>query len=475
MFLMTVFIFTTLPLGLHAQLRNNEVFFSVPSSNNQIQILYQSSTQPLMMYPEESGTTMIPMDQYNDYEGWWHCFTGMPAYSYLGFAGDTAVPLFWNDTVQPPMYRYTPITTDPSGDNLFDLNNLDIVRSLMTYSADKLYFAIQNSGGGFPTSSGFTFYSYMPIIANPEADPDTDPIVFGLLYTTNVTGIISPGLYKISGTGFADLQYLAPIETSIDAVTNKLYLSCNISDLMNDADFMSWYDVDNPRIATMTITSKITLTGGTQESDRTDSNDILLTPIQIINPDDFEPTLELQSFDYIQDTVNLTVTYHDADGTIPLAVDVQIDNDMPISLTPQLPLDFGSVVTYVANDIPVSSDWIMATVKCSDDGLNYQTIPILHNTANQDTYAPPANASYALYPNPAVHEIFIQPKNRAEKPTTLSIYNIKGQKLSSRLIRADEQFPLKFSLDQKFSAGLYMVKIETPKRTITKRFLKIVE
>lgn len=461
--------------GLAAEARNNEVFFSAPNQNNQIQVLHRSNIATELLKYQNGTVNGLPMAQYYGMVDWRNATIQVPTYPFIGFRGEQIIPLFWNEAGTPPAGLYTSLTSDPVGDNLFNLANLDIVSTAMTFSEDRIYFSIQNNGGGFPTGTGFTFYSYMPIIVDPDATAESNPIVYGLMYTTTVTGIISPGLYKIAGTGVNDLVFLAPIVSTVDAVNNRLVLSCSINDLLNDSDFMQWYNPDNPRVATTTITSRITLTGGTQEADITASSNVLLKPIPAIYPDLHEPIIEVQSAAFEQSSISIAISYQDLDGTIPWIVEIQIDDQEPIPLTPIPPFEFASFVTYSTGNIPVATDWVVATIRYSDDGMNINTLNVYNTSSNDDESNTPVVKAFTVYPNPARNELNIDSVDKSFLPHTVSIYNAKGQRIFRQQVAKDAAYPLHIRLDDKHISGLYIVKIETQERTFTNKFIKIVE
>jgi hypothetical protein len=62
-------------------------------------------------------------------------------------------------------------------------NNVDITHCYASYSDSKLYFRLDNNGGGFPTGGGlFTYYIYSVGLINPNS---TDSTAYVLLYADN--------------------------------------------------------------------------------------------------------------------------------------------------------------------------------------------------------------------------------------------------------------------------------------------------
>jgi hypothetical protein len=191
---------------------------------------------------------------------------GTTARAYLGSRqlSSTGVmnlyPVYYEGSALPGLADITKIGNDEQNTSL--TNIYDIVADYVSFSDTKLYMAIQNRGGGFPTSGSFgtVYNSYMSIIADPVADPDDpDTIVWALNYMNVALGGISPGLYKITGTGTSDLIRIGDIQSQIVSGSNLLIMSCNISDLMADPDFAAWFDPANPVMGTQTITNRTTV------------------------------------------------------------------------------------------------------------------------------------------------------------------------------------------------------------------------
>ncbi len=228
-----------------------------PGANSSNKVLYRGSSSVLEseldVYEPTTSTyqSQVP---------------GSSSRSYLGArqlstAGITHLyPVYYDGTALPGLAYLSKISDDAQNTSL--TNNYDIVADYVAFADTKLYMAIQNRGGGFPTSGSFgtVYNSYMSIIADPAADPDDpDTIVWGLNYMNVALGGISPGLYKITGTGTSDLIRIGDIQSQIVSGSNLLIMSCNISDLMADADFAAWFDPQNPVLGTQTITNRTTV------------------------------------------------------------------------------------------------------------------------------------------------------------------------------------------------------------------------
>ena len=175
-------------------------------------------------------------------------------------SGNHLAPVYYPGTAMPALGNLSKLSADATSDQ--STNYLDIISDYVSFSDTKLYTAIQNRGGGFPTSGSFgtVYFSYMSVIANPESDPqDPNTIVWALNYMNVSLGGISPGLYKITGTGTSDLIRIGNIQTQVVSGSNLLIMSCNLADLMADPDFASWYNPANPVFGMQTIVNRTTV------------------------------------------------------------------------------------------------------------------------------------------------------------------------------------------------------------------------
>lgn len=155
----------------------------------------------------------------------------------------------------PSLAQMSVVSRDPSHDQ--EKDHLDIVADYFAFSGARFYAAIRNRGGGFPTSGflGSAYYSYMVIIAN-LADDD---VVWALTYMKVPLAGFKPGLYRIGGMDSKDLVRVGDIDYKIDARSNLLMMSCDISSLLADPLFATWYEPGNPSFGLASMTSKTTV------------------------------------------------------------------------------------------------------------------------------------------------------------------------------------------------------------------------
>ncbi|MDY0152177.1 MAG: T9SS type A sorting domain-containing protein [Candidatus Cloacimonas sp.] len=440
-------------------------------AEDQIDILVSAPTGEEVLYAAPGGIISQSMEGAWAFPNWQKASIAAPSSPYLGFRNsfpeDSLNPLYWDGALDPNLQFYTPMDTDPIGDNLYSPLGLDIVATKISFSADRIYFAIYNASGSFPVSSGLTYYSYMPILANPDASGDDNPIAFGLMYTVNVAGIISPGLYKLSGTGMDGLMRMGNIQQAVEG--SALLISCALADLLADADFSSWFNVNNPRISTVTTTSRITLVNGVQQSDNTTGMELLLLPRTIPLVNNSAPLLSAAGFTpNPENSIAAQITYFDNDANFPRLASVSIDGGEEYPLVPVelgVPGFTAPVVFHNAN-LPVQANWSELRFRFSHgDDFVYQT---LHNSSAAQDLVQNARFGFTVFPNPSSKSILL--KSESPESAEYSIFNLRGQKIGS-YIQADANSEVAIDISA-YAPGLYFVR-SSGKKTSVQRFVKL--
>ncbi len=354
---------------------------------------------------------------------------------YVGFTRGGADPLVNPvfSALDPQIYATTLLTDDAMDDHLYNNTMLDIIEYRITYTDDRLYLAIKTSSPDYLTSSGFTYYAYMPVIVDPAADMEDNPIVYGLMYTVDMSPIISPGLYKITGSGFDGLSRLGDIEHSIQ--DGYLILSCSIADLRADVDFSSWYDPVYPLFGTTATTSRITLVNGIQQADITQGVKVLLKPHYVEYQNLGSPVLSNPQVTDTGSHLVAGIEYYDADANVPLLATVSVDGAEPHPLHPMDTddLNYLSTVTYASDEIQLSSTWQSLTFSFSDGSGIQQTSYANPNISTADAIQSPM---LQLYPNPVNECLFIKTDRIMHDP--VYIYNLRGQRVATLDLRGKE-------------------------------------
>jgi hypothetical protein len=367
---------------------------------------------------------------------------------------------------EPGLASYTPWETDPVGDHSFPQNSLDIVETRVSFSSERIYFAMRSADQTYPVNSGFTYYAYMPVLVNPFVDPESDPVVYGLMYTVNLGLVISPGLYKISGTGFDGLTRLGDIQSSI--TDGWLMLSCALSDLLADADAAEWLDSDYPLFAAVTTTSRITLTSGIQEADYTTGSMVLLKTQEVTAANNHAPELTDLNYQITPDGLYLSslfVTYADADTNVPREAYLSIDSagHYPLQLQNPVSPDFAMGTIYEIRNLILPAGWQELQIVFSHD-QDYASLAIQNQVSNADQTQSPL-AYISLSPNPASTKLKISAELNAA--TNAAIFNIRGQRIRELPLAAGKT-ELEVDLES-LPSGLYFLR---GKGLNTKKFIK---
>ncbi len=335
------------------------------------------------------------------------------------------IPLAAEEEVQINNLNW--LVNDTSEDASVEESFLDIISTHFTYNDEKLFFAIENNGGGFPVSEAIwgPFYSYISLII-PN---DINLTPFGLLYTVNQAGIIQPGLYKITGTDMTDIELIGEIETNIDSDNNLLTLSCDWSDLYADDDFNSWFDPEQAMFSTVAGTGMITLAGGMQETDYTYPAVVFLDQLVLENTENILP--QISSIQENELTGLLSFSYLDENHNFPLTCYAVINGIDTLTFHP-LSHDFTDQVNFESDQVSdlIINGWEEITVTVSDNNLDFVTSTI-EQVENYDTQIITPTTQITNFPNPFNPETTISFNIVNPARVKLDIFNIKGQKVTS--------------------------------------------
>ncbi len=365
-----------------------QIYFSGLNPDQSLDVLVNASATGEFCYiGADQSVQTAPSQTYLDQEGWQEGHLAQPAHPWLGFRmGSPATlvdPIYFTEAGGNIVHtKFCPLEADPLGDQTVGAAYLDILGTKIAFSDQRFYYSIRNNSNTFPVSSGVTFFSYMGILIDPNAPPEPAPIVFGLMYTVDVAGIMSPGLYKITGTGISDLTLIGEIETSIDEDNGTLTLSCALSDLMDDPDFSSWFNPEYPLVATQAMTSRISLTGGVTTSDTTAGTDVLLKPQALDYDNLYAPQITDPFFIWDGWYLTMQVSYSDADHNLAQAIGFSIDGG---AVNPFFPIQldgFGGPVLFCSAPVACSEAWDEIVVSVVNAGITYEYT--FENTANAD-------------------------------------------------------------------------------------------
>jgi hypothetical protein len=326
----------------------------------------------------------------------------------------------------PARTDLTLLATDPAGDAAFSQIHLDLTECRVSRDATRLYASLRNSGGGFPVSSGLTFFSYLLGINEPGVvDPD---VVFAMINTIEVAGISEPGLFQINGTGVSDLDKIGEITITELPGENTLVLSCLLADLEANPVFQSWYDPTDPRIEVAGFTQRITLLGGAQEADRTDGAVWHLREVALDPQTNQLPQLSNLFLPEPGSGGRATVVYSDADGNCPVLAELDIDG-ASYPLRPQT-LDYAGPVVYQSEPgLPPleSGAWSEVTARFSDDNAAVVELSETLVGVGESRTALQMRAA----PNPFTHRADITFELPRALDVELAVFDLAGRRVAT--------------------------------------------
>ena len=328
----------------------------------------------------------------------------------------------------PARADLTRLAEDPAGDEISGRAHLDLVDCRIGRDGTRLYAALTNVGGGFPVSSGLTFFSYLLGIRNPaDSEPDT---VLALIHTVTAAGIIAPGLYQVNGSGVSDLVKIGEITATQIPGENTLVLSCALADLEANAFFRSWYDPADPRLDVAGFSQRISLLSGVLETDRTPGGIWHLREVALEPGSDQLPQLADLTLPAPGAGGAVSVVYSDADGHCPVVAELVFDGSEVYPLRPQT-LDYGLPVVYRSDPglPPVEAGgWTQVVARFSD---NLSDVVELTRASVSVADTRPPGAHLRASPNPFTdHTRFTFELHRAQ-PVQLLIYDVAGRHVAT--------------------------------------------
>ena len=336
------------------------------------------------------------------------------------------MPAYQQNDLFPPENELGFIATDPSGDNLDpESPNLDITGNYFGYSDSRFYAGLTSESGDFPLDVGglfpLTYYFYVTTIINPETVL-IDSVVYAIIYA-DIPMLLSPGLYKISGTEFSleTFELIGSIEAEV--VDGQLQMACDIETLTGDENFGDWPNMTNS-IGVEMITAEYTL-----------PTEFLLTDLakislQFIDQYEIEPIINiLPEISELNGTNGglFSCTYYDENGHFPITAEVIVDGDV-FQLDP---LNFDYSEDVIFESVTGSYGWDEATFRFSDNNYEFVEEMIINNTSSDDE-VPIPNFTLRNYPNPFNPETTISfSVTQNSDFVNLEIYNLKGQKVKT--------------------------------------------
>ena len=319
------------------------------------------------------------------------------------------------------------IGNDPVGDSLMiQAPMLDLGNTWMGASSQKLYCTIANQSGSFPTMNSLTSYNaWLTTIANPEAIADS--VVYAMVYTFNIVGVISSGLYKLGmdETMTPTFARIGNIQSSVSG--GKLNLACNLSDLTSDPSFGTWPNMSNSLLFS-SFSMRLNIDLSTMEPEML-IGDYSMPAIVFF--DDIQYQHQQNTLPNVTglNVSGLLVScqYQDAEGDFPLVCEFYPEDGPAIQMHPGS-YDFAGGVTYTATlSGPIQNGFL----KVSDNLTDEQEFT-WSNVSDEDPALTPQALSCTI-PNPlrAGQAVNISFAGLDKGILRVDIYNIRGQKLVS--------------------------------------------
>jgi len=387
------------------------------------------------------------------------------------------MPVRIADGVSPVPSDLTRLASDPTGDELYGYQNLDIVDCHVSFSGTRLYGAITNAGGGFPVSQLLTFFGYVLAIADPAlSEPDT---VFVLMHTYNQPGVITPGLYKVTGTDLGDLVRLGDITVQTYAGTNQLMISCALADLMADPYFASWYDPADPALGLAAFTQRITLLGGVDQADESPGGTCSLRECSVAPFTNELPSLSGLAFMGAGPEAFAQIDYDDADGHCPVTAEIVFDGGPPNPMYPQT-LDYSSTVTYATEaglEPLAGGSWMVAVARFSDNLSDVVELSASNTGVSDDGSAPGGGFALTIAPSPFSASTSIEYAMPTPGHLRVEICDVRGRLV--RTLLDDTVSPRRGSLvwdgrddrGENVSSGVYFCRVAAPGRVEAMKLL----
>jgi hypothetical protein len=397
----------------------------------------------------------------------------------VDYAGESLAmlhPAYLDNNVFPvPLSGQALIGNDPVGDSLMVYAPyLDLTDSYIACTQDKIYRTIGNVSGAFPTMQGLTSYNiYLGTLINPDALSDS--LIFAMVYSFSIPGVLSSGLYKIgiSDGSTPSFERLGDVQSQVTG--GKLQLSCNWADLSSDPDFGTWPNSANALlIADLSLQVSIDLSTMTPSLTPGDYGQIGLVEFRDLIYEVAENTLPVLKVDYYNpDTSEIHIYYTDADQDCPLSAVMSADDGsggvIYTDMTPTYNAD-GSI-TYVEY---TSGPGVAYTV--SDNMMDYVTLDF--PVANTDAVQIPAAALSCRLPNPIAANqqvVEIRLSGVGKAPLQMDIYNLRGQKVLSLKGMNPNSESSVYTWDRgqypALGSGIYFLKISQNGRSGVKRFI----
>jgi hypothetical protein len=368
-----------------------------------------------------------------------------------------------SDTFPPTLNRMGLVGTDTTGDSVMVyVPALDIIDTYMAATSTTIYSTLSNATNTFPTFNSLSSYNaWMTLLMNPQGSPD---ITFAMLYTFNIPGLISPGLYKLGVDAEQNPTFsrLGNIQASVSG--GKLYMACNIADLSTDPDFGTWPNEYNA-LGMVSASMRINIDISSMEPELLFGDYGTMGAVEFTDHAFSAPYNSLpEMLNPVYNNGELSVIYHDINGDYPLLAQFQSQSGNVYSMY-QINLSGEDIIfqTFL-NDSDNSG-----VFRFSDNLVNMVELPFDWTPVADETI-PTAEISVRM-PNPFRGPADIEIRGHQPGHLVVELYNLKGQKLGVLYSGSQSEFRWDGIVSGKpVSNGIYLLRVNSSGRIATWRF-----
>lgn len=376
-----------------------------------------------------------------------------------------------DDSFPPTVGKLALIGSDPAGDSLMiQAPMLDFGDTWMGVSSQKLFSTIANQSGSFPTMNSLTsFNAWITTIANPEALADS--VMYAMVYTFNIVGVISPGLYKlgVDETMTPTFSRIGNIQSNVSG--GRLNMACNLADLTSDPSFGTWPNMSNSLVFS-SFSMRLNLDLSTMEPE------MLIGDYSMPAMVFFDDIQYQHSSNTLPDvngpTVNgllVSCQYQDDQGDFPLLCQFVTEDGLILQMQPTS-FDFLNGVTYTAM---LSGPIQNGVLQVSDNLIFVQEYKWSAVDAEDPVLVPMALSCAIPNPVKAGQNVPFSFRGLEKGALNVDIFNIRGQRIHS--LTHDQIHPGEAQLNWNGLAGnriaapgIYLLKARQGGRTITRKF-----
>lgn len=383
-------------------------------------------------------------------------------------------PYLDSDLFPPQISKLGQIGVDAVGDSvMLYAPYLDLTESWFGATQSRLFSALANVPNSFPTlNSVYSYNAYITTLTNPDTVIDT--LTYAMIYSFYIADVIQPGLYKLrmGDAGIPSFTRIGNIQSMV--LGGKLFMSCNLADLVNDPDFGAWPNSINGLVAS-SLTMNLSIDPNTYAISYGIGD--YSTPGLLFFEDhtyqagaNTPPQCTNYWFDLMSQTFNFD--YFDAEGDFPIQMELELPDAQILEPLP-LGYDFSQPVSYSV-ELPGIPDF--ATLRWSDNGIDIPEYVHWFVSSN-DGLLPAAELSCRL-PNPlrSGDPARISLAGLAKAALSVSVYNLRGQKLGllyeGNVSAGAFDLPWNGTLNgSALDSGVYFLRITQDGRSANHRFV----